>query len=119
MADTRKPNLPEGVTMSELTNLRSEAIHGKRRNQRTVLKTYQLSDADGAPIGKVFQRLMTFEQKTPGNRFVNSRWHSPRWSWELVGRIGAHRVGYETRQEAIAALFNKREQLAVDHAATV
>lgn len=83
--------------------------HGKRRRQETTLKDYNVLAPDGSIIGVVMLKMQTFEQKTPGRVYVNSRWESPRWFRALGdspyggGRYWSY---FETRKQAVEALLH-------------
>lgn len=66
---------------------------GRRRgNARTVTidRVYEVT-LDGAVFGYVGYAMRTREHRTPGRRYVNSRWQSPGWaygpskSWQSIG----------------------------------
>lgn len=81
---------------------------GRYSRRRTVkLKAYEVYAPDGALIGVVYQDMQTFERKTPGRTYVNSRWQSPRWFQHLGDdRYGSgRRVDHETRKWALEDLL--------------
>lgn len=80
---------------------------GRPANRRTVkLKSYDVIGPDGVQIGIVAQEMMTFERRTAGRMYVNSRWESPRWfAYQGDSRLGRRGRDYETRKAAIEALL--------------
>ncbi len=100
-------------TFAEVPERAHSATWGKRRRQTRTLKGYRVS-IDGLELGEVYERLTTFEQRTPGRRWVNSRWESPRWYYENAGHEGRPRTSggfrsrgchYETRQQAAESMY--------------
>ncbi len=69
------------------TKLGREIEHrGKRGNKRTITVNREWDVyLDDVKIGSIVYRLMTREQRTPGRRYVNSRWESPGWEAITVG----------------------------------
>lgn len=91
---------------SELRDLAEEVTFGRRKKQTRVLKAYEVSDANsGAKIGVVFEKLTSFESRTPGRRWVNYRWESPRWYYSKTGNPKEFsRWYFDTRIQASEAL---------------
>jgi len=80
--------------------------HGRRRTRETVLKTYHVKDMDGTVLGIVEQGMQTFEHKIKGERYVASRWESPRWFWYAGDTRGGRRPIYvETRKQAVEGVL--------------
>jgi hypothetical protein len=59
---------------------------------------------DGEVIGYVHYRLLTREQRTPGKRYVNSRWQSPGWTRSAT-KYGRSIEAY-SKKDAIERLVN-------------
>lgn len=60
---------------------------------------------NGVVIGRVWRGLATFERKTAGRVYVNSRWQSPRWFAETTaGPDNPYRSPYASRAQALRAL---------------
>jgi hypothetical protein len=75
------------------------------------LKRYAVMRGDTL-LGYVQQHKPTFEHKSKGRMYVNSRWTAkrPRWIYEFAKRDVQHnpyRYWVETRAEAIASLASK------------
>lgn len=62
---------------------------GLRRRQTRKLSKYEIV-ADGVVVGTVQERLVTFENRAPGQMYVNYRWQSPRWFAERLGETRRH-----------------------------
>lgn len=56
---------------------------------------------DGVVIGRITYSMITRERKTPGRRYVNSRWESPGWRAYLPS-AGAYGYGRESYSRADA-----------------
>jgi len=78
--------------------------YGRRRTIERRLKAYDVI-LDGVMIGRVFEAMATFERKTRGRTYVNSRWRSPRWYQEQLGQMTSFRTYFETRKQAAEALL--------------
>ncbi|HEX8321603.1 hypothetical protein [Longimicrobium sp.] len=63
-----------------LTSTR-DAVH---KREPIKLPRYQVR-LDGETIGTVERALLTRERRTPGRRYVNSRWESPGWRYARTG----------------------------------
>lgn len=83
---------------------------GRYPTRDVLLKTYNVTDAEGNLIGRVSLDMATFEQRTPGRMYVNSRWQSPRWFYSVGDRFSRSRIFYGTRKEAITALLRSIAQ---------
>lgn len=70
----------------------------------TGVKAYDVVSDDGSIIGTVAQEMATFERRTPGRRYVNARWQSPRWFYYVAGQVWRSRMAYTTRKDAVGAL---------------
>lgn len=76
--------------MSEPTVTQTQEGHeiefsGKRSwgDKRTIkIDRLWVVEIDGQIIGHIRYRLLTREQRTPGRRYVNSRWQSPGWEYQ-------------------------------------
>lgn len=92
---------------TEVPELAEEATWGRRRRQTRVLKGYRVS-YEGIELGTVQERLTTFETKTAGRRYVNSRWEAPRWFYysEYRSRAGRYYSFYDSRQQAAESLLS-------------
>lgn len=81
----------------------------------TRMKRYAVM-VEGKKIGEVYQDRATFERKTPGRTYVNSRWTNVRWFYDL-DQDPAFRTKYgerrstaqETRQWAVEGIMNLRD----------
>lgn len=95
-------------TFVELVECREVATWGRRTRQTRELKTYQVLIA-GAEIGTVYERLATFETRTAGRRYVNTRWQAPRWFYDCSDKTrrtpSFYRSRYDTRQQAAECLY--------------
>lgn len=88
--------------------------YGKRCRVERFLKAYDVI-RDGVVVGIVCERMETFEQKTPGRTYVNSRWSTPRWFSKLLGE-GYHRMsGCNTRKQATEYLMQRLDAKDPDH----
>ncbi|AXQ68813.1 hypothetical protein HOU00_gp312 [Caulobacter phage CcrPW] len=74
-----------------------EEVFGRRKRQRRRLNAYDIIH-DGVVIGTVRERLVTFENRSPGKMYVNYRWQNPRWFAERLGQNPRYRGGSETRK---------------------
>lgn len=65
---------------------------------------------DGVRVGSVWQVFPTFERKSRGKMYVNSRWTSkyPRWKSALEGARHS-RLFRETKRQAIRDLIEELE----------
>lgn len=95
------------------TNKGSEQVWQKRRRwggeMRTVLfKDYDVFaqvDGERVKLGRVYQSLATFERKTRGRTYVNSRWSSPRWFYEVDRPVTRQYMFHrETKKSAAESL---------------
>lgn len=92
------------------TNKGDEREWQRNKSSRVVrFKDYDVFATLGGQrikLGRVYQRLATMEQRTPGKRYVNRRWESPRWFYAVEGGDNrySHRLTHETRQEAARRL---------------
>lgn len=90
------------------TNKGEEQVWTKRTRYGTKrevrLKDYDaFTEVEGARIklGRVYQALATHERKTRGRMYVNSRWSSPRWYYEVEGsNARSYLLTHETRADA-------------------
>jgi len=100
---------PEQVTLRRRVgdDRDSEVTYGRRRRITRKLKSYDVIGPDGQHLGIIAEEMMTFEQRTPGRMYVNSRWESPRW-FCFVGQDRWQRRGvdYITRKWALESLLN-------------
>lgn len=92
-----------------------EVQTGRYGSRRTVkLKAYDVFAPDGDLIGVVYQDMHTFERRTPGRVYVNSRWQSPRW-FQYLGTdrygYGHRRLDHETRKWALEDLLRAYAQI--------
>lgn len=78
---------------------------GKRRRREVTLLRYDVMLGD-TRIGEVGRRMATFEQRTPGRVYVNNRWTSPRWFYEMPD-LRYIRADYETRKQALENLIEE------------
>lgn len=80
----------------------------------TRMKRYDVM-VDGRKVGSVYQGRATFERKTAGRTYVNSRWTNVRWFFDL-DHDPAFRTKYgerrstdcETRLRAVEGLVHLR-----------
>lgn len=106
----------ESVVELVLTDDGANNVFEKRRRWGgekivTRMKRYDVM-LDGKKIGEVYQDRATFERKTPGRTYVNSRWTNVRWFYDLE-KDPAFRTKYgerrstdnETRQRAVEGLL--------------
>ena len=100
-------------TFIEVPELSETATFGRRHRQTRTLKGYKVLIGD-LELGTVQERLTTFEQRTPGRRYVNYRWESPRWYYEPAARFERPKMAqrwrtrgcyYETRQQAAESMY--------------
>lgn len=92
-------------TFVERAEMAHSATWGRRKRQTRVLKGYSVS-IGGTSLGTVQERLTSFESRTPGRRWVNYRWESPRWFYNTLAKPGiSYRTYYETRQQAAEAMY--------------
>lgn len=80
------------------------AIWGKWNRTPRVLKSYRVTTPDGTVLGRVYQRMTTFDIKPRGSRVVTKRWESPRWYADVERRAGRRSWAYETRKRALEDL---------------
>lgn len=94
---------PVTYTLSQRDGERT-VKHGRRRPKTTTLKSYDVINAEGHIIGQVMHEMATFERKTRGRTYVNSRWQSPRWFYQPAGEW-RRSIEYTSRKQAIEALL--------------
>ncbi len=83
-----------------------EATFGRRRRKSRRLRAYRVLDAYGKYLGKVYESTTTFETKTRGANYVNTRWTALRWYFESAEKIEYRRGIYrETRKAALEDLL--------------
>jgi hypothetical protein len=93
-----------------------EFVRKRWRPSPTVVKMKEYDVLlEGQKIGEVAQALATFERRTRGRTYVNSRWHNVRWFYELDKdpafrtKYGERRsTDYETRKRCVEALMDIR-----------
>lgn len=91
------------VTLELLAEGRTVQV-GRANSRRSVtLKSYKVLDPNGVLLGVVRHDMATFERRSKGKMFVNSRWQSPRWFYEIDHRRS--RVFFETRKQAVEELL--------------
>lgn len=95
---------PADVRLELIGDSKADTVRtGKRRRRDVTLLRYRVLHGD-KEIGEVGRRMATFEQRTPGRMYVNSRWTAPRWYYEQPDHryVRAH---YETRKAALIDLI--------------
>lgn len=95
VSDVRLVLVPESAQQKVRT--------GKRRSREVLLLRYDVMLGDKR-LGEVGRRMTTFEQKTPGRMYVNRRWTSPRWFFEMPD-LRYIRAVFDTRKEALESLL--------------
>jgi hypothetical protein len=109
----------DGVAELVLVDDGADNIFTKRRRRGgppmvTHMKRYAVM-VDGQKIGVVYQSRATFERKTAGRTYVNSRWYNVRWYFDL-DNDPAYRMKWgdrrstdiETRKRAVEGLLHLR-----------
>jgi hypothetical protein len=105
---------------AELVQINAGAEQPFRRRTRfgkeriVLIKKYEVR-VDGKRIGVVYQSEATFERRTPGRVYVNSRWTNVRWFYQLDPNP-AYKMKYgerrstdqETRKGALERLLDLR-----------
>lgn len=80
--------IPEGVTVELVEDGKWVEHSGKRSwsgKKRIRVDRLWVVKKDGKIVGAIAYRMMTREQRTPGRRYVNSRWQSPGFeSWNTT-----------------------------------
>lgn len=107
--------LSEGQVKIELRE-KGEAVKvGRHFGQpRTVsLNSYNVIGPDNSLVGVVRLDMATFETRSKGRTYVNSRWRSPRWFYRVGTGYGRSRSFYDTRKQAVEALLREAGRLAL------
>ena len=87
---------PIAEDMIELREIRRRPWRGKQ------LISYEVVRA-GAVLGEVGQRTTDAERRTPGRNYVNARWTTTEWYFDVPGE---HRTfSARSRREAVANLL--------------
>lgn len=70
------------IQVVQVTDGEPVEYSGKRFAKKTIKvgRIWQVL-YDGEVIGAILYTLITREQRTPGRRYVNSRWKSPGWQY--------------------------------------
>jgi hypothetical protein len=70
-----------------------------------INRVYTVALDDGTVVGTVAYEMQTFERRTAGKTYVNSRWRSPRWFFYPTG---VHRRSFEcsSKKQAVDALLD-------------
>jgi hypothetical protein len=90
--------LPEGVTLRRLTEDEAESFPSAEG------PVYAVSRA-GLLVGHVFRSPVTLERRTAGKRYVNARWTSLRWRYQVAGEWRSSPIWRDTRIGAILELL--------------
>lgn len=99
---------PKTLILRRLHDEEKTEVYGRRKRIERKLRQYRVETREGKVLGRVFESMACFETRTRGKRYVNSRWHSPRWYYSLSADYSSResRIFDETRAGALDALLS-------------
>lgn len=102
---------PKTLILRRLHEEEQTRRYGRRKRIERKLRQYRVETRDGVVIGKVYEGMATFETRTRGRMYVNSRWTSPRWYYDVDGSFAGYGRSYsETRKDALERLIETYTQ---------
>lgn len=81
---------------------------GTPRNIR-VDRVWEVRDGERV-VGSITYDLITREQRTPGKMYVNSRWQSPGWRWNMGPRKWGYRSEAYSQTHAIENIIREDQR---------
>ena len=101
---------PQAPVVTQVREGEAIEFSGKRswgqKRTITVGRMWEVS-LGGEVIGYIHYRLLTREQRTPGKRYVNSRWRSP--GWTTSDTMHGRNVEAYSKKDAIERLVRQHE----------
>lgn len=105
--------LPEGYEVVQTDPGRAHTYTGKRSLAKRTVQIDRVWEVrfNGEAIGIIVYEMVTHEQRTPGRRYVNSRWQVPAYRYSREVKRYGRKSEAHSRAWAVSSIIDdhKRE----------